>query len=184
VPSMARCPRGELAAGTYHVTTRSGGPISIFVDDDDRTRLCTLLTRALRRGGWVCRAFCFMTTHYHLLLDTPRDTLQAGMHRLNGHYARGFNLRHDRKGHLFGERYSCTLVESDGHMLAVMRYIANNPVEAGLCEKPSDWYWGSYRGCVDLDEPFPFVDSTLLRSYFGADRARATELIRRFVGDL
>jgi REP element-mobilizing transposase RayT len=181
--SMTRCARGELAAGTYHVTTRSGGSVPIFVDDDDRTRLCMLLARSIRRAGWVCRAFCFMTTHYHLLLDTPANTLQAGMHRLNGFYARGFNLRHDRKGHLFGERYYCEFVESDGHMLELLRYIACNPVEAGLCEKPCDWYWGSYRGCVELDDGFPFVDQTLLRSYFGADRARATELIRRFVGD-
>jgi hypothetical protein len=68
-------------------------------------------------------------------------------------------------------------------MLELLRYIARNPVESGLCEKPSDWYWGSYRGCVELDDGFPFVDSTPLRSYFGADRTRATELIRRFVGD-
>src|SRR5690348_16575265 len=160
---MTRLPRGELPAGTYHVTTRSGGPIPIFLDDDDRTFFCTLLTRWLRRLGWVCRAFCFMSTHYHLLLDTPANTLQAGMLRLNGFYARGFNLRHARAGHLFGERYFCTLVESDEHMLELLRYLARNPVEAGLCERPSSWYWGSYRGCVDLDPGFPFVDSTALR---------------------
>jgi putative transposase len=157
--------------------------VPMFLDDDDRTHFCALFIRVLRRAGWACRAFCFMTTHYHLLHDVPAETLQAGMHRLNGLYAQGFNVRHDRSGHLFGDRYSHDPVESDGHMLEVLRYIARNPVEAGLCEKPSDWYWGSYRGCVELDEGFPFVDSTLLRSYFGADRARATELIRHFVGD-
>src|SRR5438552_8755725 len=91
---MTRHARGELAAGTYHVTTRSGGPIPIFLDDDDRTVLCAQIIRALQRAGWVCRAFCFMKTHYHLLLDTPVNPLQRGMHRLNGVYARGFNLRH------------------------------------------------------------------------------------------
>jgi putative transposase len=178
---MARHARGELPAGTYHVTTRSGGPIPIFLDDNDSTRLAMLLIRALRKAGLVCRAFCFMPTHYHLLLDVPADALQAAMHRLNGFYARGFNLRHGRKGHLFGERYYCRLVKSDEHMIELLRYIARNPVEAGLCEKPSDWYWSSYRGCIELDDGFPFVDSTLLRSYFGENRARATELIREFV---
>jgi putative transposase len=180
---MTRHARGELAAGTYHVTTRSGGPIPIFLDDDDSTLFCTLLIRVLRRAGLVCRAFCFMPTHFHLLLDTPANALQAAMHRLNGLYARGFNLRHDRKGHLFGERYYCELIGSDGHMLELLRYIARNPVEAGLCDKPSDWYWGSYRDCAGLGNEFPFVDSSMFRGYFRTRHDSGLEDMRRFVGD-
>src|SRR4051812_33426002 len=99
---MSRVPRGGLPAGVYYLNTRGAGPIPIFLDDDDRTLFCTLLVRAIVRMEWVCRAFCFMTTHYHLLLDAPANTLQTGMQRLNGHYARAFNLRHGRNGHLFG----------------------------------------------------------------------------------
>jgi putative transposase len=91
--------------------------VPMFLDDDDRTHFCALFIRVLRRAGWACRAFCFMTTHYHLLLDVPAETLQAGMHRLNGLYAQGFNVRHDRSGHLFGDRYGHEPVESDGAAL-------------------------------------------------------------------
>jgi putative transposase len=175
--------RGKILAGTYHVTTRSGGPIPIFHDDVDRTWFCLQLTRAITSAGWVCRAFCLMVTHYHLLLDVPDNGLKTGMGRLNGCYAKGFNRRHGRVGHLFGERYYSGLVESDGHMLQLLRYIARNPVDAGLVTKPSDWYWGSYRGCAGLDAGFPFVDSSLLREYFGSVEHRACELVRAFVGE-
>lgn len=176
-------PRGDLPAGTYHVMTRSGGPIPIFVDDQDRTFFCMLLMRVMGRQIWACRAFCLMITHYHLLLDVPDNSLQNGIRSLNGGHARRFNARHGRIGHLFGARYHCVRVESDAHMLELLRYIALNPVEAGLCKRPSDWFWSSYRGCADIDAGFPFVDASPLRAYFGGEHRRATQLLRAFVGD-
>jgi len=124
-----------------------------------------------------------MTTHYHLLLDVGANVLQAGMQQLNGNYARAFNVCHGRSGHLFGDRYYAVRVESDQHMLALLRYFARNPVEAGLCAKPSDWYWGSYRGCADIGQEFPFVDSSMFRAYFGTRRESGVDELRAFVGD-
>jgi REP element-mobilizing transposase RayT len=180
---VTRLARGPVEAGVYHVTTRSAGPAPVFTDDVERTYFCNLLPEVVRRGGWKCRAFCVMVTHYHLLLEVPADALQPGMQRLNWSYARWFNSRHGRRGHLFGERYYSGLVESDGHMLTLLRYLAQNPVVDGLCSRPSDWVWGSYRGCVGLDDRFPFVEAAPLRAYFGAAEDRATALIRQFVGD-
>jgi hypothetical protein len=67
--------------------------------------------------------------------------------------------------------------------MQLLRYLARNPVEAGLCEQASDWPWGSYRGCAEFDGGFAFVNSSSLRAYFGQDRRAATELLRSFVGD-
>jgi REP element-mobilizing transposase RayT len=178
---MARLARGYVPAGLHHVNTRGAGPAAIFRDDFDRTLFCMHLIRTMVRLGWVCVAFVFMTTHYHLVLDTPAETLQSGMRRLNGDYAQAFNRRHGRSGHLFGERYYDARVESDEHLLNVLRYLALNPVAAGLCERPGDWYWGSYRGCVRPAESFPFVDSTTLLSYFTQQGEVDVLDIRRFV---
>ena len=180
---VGRRARGSIAAGTYHVTTRSAGPTPIFTDDVERTQFCNQLVHTMRRTLWTCRAFCVMSTHYHLLLDVSENKLQDGMQRLNWAYSRRFNARHGLSGHLFGERFHAVPVENDGHMLSLLRYLALNPVAAGLCTSPSDWIWGSYRGCIGVDDRFPFVDSTLLRSYFGTDAERATVLIRQFVED-
>jgi REP element-mobilizing transposase RayT len=180
---MARKNRGHLPAGIYHVTTRSAGPIALFRDDDDRTMFSTLLIRTLRNTQSACRGFCLMTTHYHLLLEVHTNVLQAGMQQLNGNYGRAFNVCHNRSGHIFGDRYYAVRVETDQHMLALLRYFARNPVEAGLCAKPSDWYWSSYRGCVDTDQEFPFVDSSMFRGYFRTARDPGIDELRTFVGD-
>jgi putative transposase len=180
---VSRHARGHLVAGVYHVTTRSAGPSAVFTDGDERTRFCNLVGQTTRRLGWKCWAFCVMPTHFHLLLDVPENTLQPGMQRINWGYARWFNAQRGRSGHLFGERYYCVRVETDVHMLILLRYLARNPVSAGLCERPSDWFWSSYRGAIGLDAGFPFVDAAPLRAYFGPNAERATALIRQYVGD-
>ena len=89
-----------------------------------------------------------MTNHVHLLVKTDEQTLGAGMQDLHGRYAQMFNHRHDRRGHLFQSRYGSTRIEDDAQMNAVTRYIARNPVEAGLCRNPEDWPWTDYRNAV------------------------------------
>jgi putative transposase len=155
----------------------------MFKSDDDRTKFCNLVVRTLHRSQIVCQAFCLMPTHFHLLLDVQDDMLQSAMQGLNWSYARWFNAVHGRSGHFVGQRYYAVLIESDQHMLAILRYLARNPVDAGLCLRPSDWYWGSYRACAGYERGFSFVDSFRLRAYFGSERARVDAEIRRFVGD-
>jgi REP element-mobilizing transposase RayT len=177
---MARRPRGFIEAGDYHVTTRSAGMIPMFLDDIDRTDFCNRLRSTIARRGWRCHAFVLMTTHFHLLLDVEEERLQPGMHWLNGTYAQQFNRRSGRWGHLTGARYFSVAVESDRHQLGCFRYIALNPVEAGLCKQPQDWLWSSYRGTAGYGEQFDFVDDSAIRAYFG-DGPRGTERLRAFV---
>ena len=153
----------------------------MFRDDLDRADFCQRLARTIRRFAWTCNAFCLMRTHYHLLVDVPADRLQIGMHRLNGQYAQNFNREHRRSGHLHGDRYHAEPVVTDGHMLHAFRYIARNPVEAGLCTNPADWLWSSYRGTAGLDGRFAFVDDAPIREYFGGDTEKALQLLRNFV---
>jgi putative transposase len=155
----------------------------MFIDDADRMDFCSRLARSIRRFEWTCRAFCLMTTHYHLLVDVAANQLQPGMHRLNGQYAQEFNRRHDRSGHLCGDRYHAAFVGTDGHMLRAFRYIVRNPVRAGLCQSPADWLWSSYRGAAGLDGSFAFVDNTPIRAYFGGDADEALQELRGFVED-
>lgn len=180
---MPRQPRGEIPAGSYHVTTRTAGPIPMFRDDTDRTWFCNRLGRIVREHEWTCHAFCLMPTHYHLVVEVQLNSLQPGMKRLNGPYAQWFNWRYGRSGHLCGARYYAGSVTAEGHELHLLRYLARNPVEAGICSKPSNWAWGSYRGCAGIDPGFAFVDSSRLRAYFGRDEREACRLLRDFVGD-
>jgi REP element-mobilizing transposase RayT len=83
-----------------------------------------------------CHAYCLIPNHYHLLLETPDENLARGMLVLNGWYARRFNLRNDRVGHVFGGPFASKCILTDEHLLEVSRSIVLNPVRAALATGP------------------------------------------------
>ena len=70
------------------------------------------------------------------------------MQRLNGVYARRFNARHSFAGHLFERRYDARFIDGDEQFQNTVRYVALNPVRAGLCESPADWPWSNFYGAA------------------------------------
>jgi REP-associated tyrosine transposase len=143
---MPRPPRIQIAGGTYHVTCRGNRRQAIFQDDDDRRRFLAVRDRVIRRYGWRLHAFCLMTNHFHLLVRTPQPNLSRGMQRLNSEYAAYFNDRFGLVGHLFQQRFGSRLIETEEYFEEAQRYIAFNPVRAGLCEHPAEWPWSSFFG--------------------------------------
>jgi REP element-mobilizing transposase RayT len=150
----------------------------MFRDDIDRTRFCMRLEKAIKRYDWTCVAFVLMRTHFHLVLEVADDVLQPGMRDFFGPYAQEFNRRHRRYGHLRAEPYKVRRVWDDRDLRGVVRYVANNPVEAGLCEVPQDWYWSSYRGSGGYEAQFPFVDDSLLLGTLHEDVSKARIMLR------
>jgi hypothetical protein len=108
-----------------------------------------------------------MTSHYHLLFRTPEPNIAAGMQMLNGSYALTFNQRHGFSGHLFDRRYGATFIQSDEQLWVTARYIAYNPVEAGLCVDPADWTHGSIPATLGLCPPREFLDVDALYRLLG-----------------
>ena len=145
---MPRTARADLPNGIYHVVNRGIDDAPIYVDDTDRKTFLTLLGRVVADHDWTCHAFCLMTTHYHLIVETDQPNLSQGMRRLNGGYAQTFNARHNRRGHLFGSRYSVYVIDRENHFVKSCAYVLEIPVRAGPCEQPSDWPWS---GCPVLD---------------------------------
>ncbi len=144
---MSRLPRSRLPAeGVYHVTARGAAGLPIFVADVDRLDFVDLLRSIANAKAWTCHTFCLMTTHYHLVIETQLESLSAGMHQLNWRYARAFNRRHDRRGHLFESRFSAWVVRDDAHFEATCRYVLDNPVRAGLGTPDEPWPWVAQPG--------------------------------------
>jgi putative transposase len=141
---MGRAPRIEVAGGTFHVTSRGNRRQSIYHDDVDRSVFLVLGERVVQKRGWHLRAYCLMTNHFHLLIDTLEPNLSAGMHQLNSGYAHYFNERHAFDGHLFDRRFGSRLIETEEDLAGVLDYIAYNPVKAGLCRQPWEWRWSSF----------------------------------------
>jgi REP element-mobilizing transposase RayT len=165
----------------YHVTTRGNDGRAIFDSVADARLFLDLLARAFARFEVTCAAYCLMTTHYHLLVTEGCERLPFAMHLLNGVYARGFNQRYGREHHVFGRRYAAIAVETERHLLAVHRYIARNPVAAGLCEHPADWRWSSYRSTCGLRRRPRFLEDDRVIELFGRDRSTALLRLREFV---
>jgi REP element-mobilizing transposase RayT len=142
---MPRTARIELEDGIHHVTLRGNRGQLIFRDDADRSFLLQELDLTSQRYRWAWLAYCLMSNHCHFVIETPERTLGLGMRRLAGRYAQTFNRRHDTYGHLFQGRYGSVLVESELHFAQLLRYVALNPVTAGMCAEPAEWRWSSHR---------------------------------------
>jgi REP element-mobilizing transposase RayT len=142
---MARPLRLEFAGATYHVTARGDGREDIYLSDADRRLFLAVLGSVAERFNWTIHAYCLMSNHYHLLVETPEGNLSKGMRQLNGVYTQDFNRTHHRVGHVFQGRYKAILVEKEAYLLELVRYVVLNPVRAGMVRTPGEWPWSSYR---------------------------------------
>ena len=180
---MARPLRIEFEGALYHVMARGNARADIFLDDTDRQAFVDNLGRVCARYGWRVWAWCQMTNHYHLLVETIRPTLSKGMREINGVYTQGFNRRHGRVGHVLQGRYKAVLVEKDAHLLELSRYVVLNPVQAGMTDGAGDWPWSSYRAVMGKSAAPDWlaVDETL--ESFHAKRGPARRAFARFVAE-
>ncbi len=159
--------RLQIAGGMYHVTARGNAQAEIFLDEFDYLGMMRVLATQVVRRGWLCHSFCLIPNHYHVLLETPEANLAQGMRLVNGMFAQRFNARYKRYGHVFQGPYGAVLLESDDHLLEVCRYIALNPVRAGLVEAPGDWPWSSYGALAGLAEAPTFLQVGLAHRLLG-----------------
>ena len=169
--------RDEFEHAIHHVNARGVRRQDLFRDDVDRARYVALLGRVVKDKRWRCLAFCLMTNHIHLLIETPEPNLGAGMQWFHGRYGRWFNERHKHVGHVFEDRYHNVRVMTDAQLVVTLRYIAMNPVEAGLCADARDWRWSSYALLVEGIAP-DWVDGVRVRDYLAAWGADLTEVAR------
>jgi REP element-mobilizing transposase RayT len=165
------------------VTANGVARSALFRDDIDRGRFIDLLAGVVARFEWTCHAYCVMTTHYHLLVQTPVPNLSAGMQRLNSCYVQQFNRRHREEGARLKRRFDDVLVKSESHALELFRYISMNPVRAEIRSRPEQWKWSSYAAHIGQAPCPPFLTLEWVRAYFGSNPRRAAERLASFVED-
>ncbi|MFZ5843362.1 MAG: transposase [Pseudomonadota bacterium] len=178
---MARPLRIELSGGLYHVTSRGDRREDIYFTEDDRREWMRLLGQVCGRFNWVCHAWCQMTNHYHLVVETPEANLSQGMRQLNGVYTQWINRTYDRVGHVFQGRYKAILVEKDSYLLELARYVVLNPVRAGMVRDASRWAWSSYAEMVGVRSAPEWLETDWLLAQFGKQRQRAIANYIEFV---
>ena len=156
---MPRGPRMDATGAAQHVIVRGIEGRPIFCDDLDCADFAERLGRLVPELGFLCYAWAFLPNHAHLLLQTGPVPLSRLMARLGTGYARRFNERHQRSGHLFQNRFRSRVIEGDGDLLGVVLYVHRNPLKAELVPNTSaleHFPWCGHGGITGARLPYPF----------------------------
>jgi len=143
-------------------------------------KLLGTLGEACLKPEWQVLAYCLMTNHYHLIVETPGKSLSKIMHFINSTYTTYVNMKRKRTGHLFQGRYKAILVDKDNYLLELSRYLHLNPVRAKMTPKPEDYPYSSYRAYVS-GHPENLVSTDTIPGILGGRRSDAPGRYKHFV---
>jgi len=152
---MPRQARQLAESGIYHVMLRGVNRDAIFVEDDDFAMFLRALSQAKDASGFLVFAYCLMSNHVHLVVRSGEEPIGVVIKRLGVRYAGRFNRKYGRVGHLFQDRFKSVAVEDDAHLVTLLRYVWNNPVEAGIVESAEAYRWSS---CGLVGRSSPLID--------------------------
>jgi REP element-mobilizing transposase RayT len=140
-----------------------------------------MLGTVCTRFNYVVHAFCQMSNHYHLVVETIDGNLARGMRQLNGAYSQYFNRRHGLVGHVVQGRYKAILVQKESYLLELARYVVLNPIRAGMVASLADWEWSSHPYFMRPEGKPSWMETDWLLSRFGNDRTGARHAYNAFV---
>ncbi|MCM8780846.1 MAG: transposase [Candidatus Omnitrophica bacterium] len=161
----------------YHITQRAPGSEQLFVEDNDYLTMLSLLKEWHQEFKLDILAFCLMPNHYHLLLKINLPNLSEAMHSLNTSYAVRFNLKYQRKGHVFCGVYRASLCLDDVHLIGSSIYIHLNPQKAKLIENSLDYRWSSIKTYIN-SEIRSFVKNEFVLRIIDEDIKNAYQIYR------
>ena len=148
---MSRPTRIEYEGAFHHVMNRGRNHENIFHDQRYYTDFLKCLREVCEQFEAVIHAYCLMTNHYHLLIETPQANLGRIMRHVNGVYTQRYNWLNKSDGPLFRGRYKSVLVDEDEYLLQLTRYIHLNPLETKppMVKVLEDYEWSSYPAYVN-----------------------------------
>ena len=140
---MARKPRRDAPDTWHHCMNRGIARRTLFETDADRRFFLSCVAREVRAGRIELHAYALMLTHFHLLVRSVTGQLSVALKRIQNRYSRWFNRTRKRDGKLYKDRFLSSRVEHRTYWRNVVRYIHDNPVDAGLVVHPPDFEWCS-----------------------------------------
>jgi len=179
---MPRKPRLHVPEGIYHATLRGNNRAPLFFDPGDRYKLEALLSDGLQRYGCRVHAYCWMTNHVHLAVQIKYKPLGNLIQWVGSSFAKAFNRRYGRSGHVFERRHRAILINSDEQLLALVRYIHRNPVVANMVAEPDDYQWSSH-GAYLGRAAVPWLTTEFVLKLFGESERRARANFLAFMGE-
>lgn len=147
---MSRTARIFVKNACNHIITRGNQKKAVFNTDGDFEKYFMLIHKYKLKYGCLIYGYCLMLNHIHLILESPLGlkAMSSFMHCVNQSYAMSFNVKYERVGHLWQNRYKNFVVLRDNYLYNLITYIEYNPVRAGIVSAPGDYAWSSYRARV------------------------------------
>jgi putative transposase len=177
---MPRQKRALSPTHIYHIMVRGNSGRDIFLDDDDREKLLKIISNKKRENEFILYAYCLMDNHFHLVLKEQKDNISHIMKRINITYVVYFNKKYQQNGHLFQDRFKSENVESDDYLLALVRYVHNNPLKAALVDFPQDYQWSSFLNYTCTDSRYKLVQTEDILRLFSEDFAKSVSQFIEF----
>jgi len=174
---MPRKARQKSESGIYHIIMRGINRQLIFNENEDYHRFLQTLKYYKETSGYNLFGYCIMSNHIHLLLKVGPEPLEQIMRRICGKFVYWYNLKYDRTGYLFQDRFKSEPVEEDAYFLTVLRYIHQNPLKAGIVETLKQHPWSSYHAYIHRDR---LVDIDFALKMFAGNEKEALDSFIRF----
>ena len=146
---MAREARTESQTGYYHVMMRGNNREMIFNQTVEKQYFMELLQQQADEEKILIAAYCLMDNHGHLLIKSDLQIMSEALKWINIKFAQRYNYKYKQIGHVFQDRYKSEVINTEEHLIQVMRYIHNNPVKAKIVSKISDYKWSSYKSYTE-----------------------------------
>jgi putative transposase len=163
--------RFQNTGQTHFVTFSCYQRRAMFTNDVSRRSFESALERVRRKFQLRVYAYVIMPEHVHLLLSEPQSEVQRegvpfrpegapfkpafGLRGEVNHYTLADALKSLKQGvsrrliadaeHFWQKRYYDFNIRNHPQFLEKIRYIHRNPVKRGLCARPEDWEWSSFR---------------------------------------
>ena len=155
---MPRQARRKSESGIYHIMLRGINQQQIFEDSEDYEKFLQILKDCKMVSEYKLFAYCLMGNHIHLLVQEGKEPIEQVMKRLATRFVYWYNIKYQRVGHLFQDRFKSEPVEDDEYFITIIRYIHQNPVKAGLCRNVDGYEYSSYKAFFNnsdlLDKEF------------------------------
>lgn len=186
---MPRQQRKKSKSGYYHVIMRGNERMNIFRDEKDKHRFIkTLSDKKLddkkQKSRFFLYAFCLMDNHVHLIMSEGAEDIAKVMKRISVSYVHYFNKKYKRVGHLFQDRFMSEPVEDDNYLLALVRYIHQNPVKAGMVKSAGEYSWSSYNCYVNDNCCFlEFIQTDSVLCLISANKDTAKKLFEEYMNE-
>jgi len=169
---MPRSARQESSTGLYHIVMRGNNRDWIFKNPKDKRALLDMLFKQEKEMRLQLLAWCIMDNHVHIVLKAELEDLMIAMKKINVSYAMRYNLKNNRVGHVFQDRFKSQPIENDEYLLQVIRYVHQNPVKANMVLEIKDYEWSSYRTYLIIEAFEEHIEMKFIMDYFENEESK------------